>query len=116
MPEILLRLHLFVHSKGHVTDAWWQRSMDTDHLPEVGDEIQLWGREDGPLALVRRRWWRPDGTPLIELASLIAGSRGNTQPPRLDERGRPEWVPWDPGKGAPAALLRAAGWGALADD
>ncbi len=116
MAEILLRLRVLDHGTNEraKTDKRWQRSIDVEFLPSLGDLIQLWGREDSVLSPVRRRWWRPDGTPLLVLAQLSVDSPYTTPPP--DEPGLGlRWIPWSSDKGDLAAWLRSAGWAVLTD-
>jgi len=111
MSEVQVQLRVVNHTT-RPADAWWHTILDTDFLPDVGDEIQLWGREDGPVAAVTRRWWRTDGIPVVQLVQLIVDSQRDNSP-SVDERGRLSWVPWHSDKGDPAALLRSAGWAVL---
>lgn len=116
MTEILLRLRVLNHGKpsGGAFDVRWHRSIDVEFVPALGDEIQLWGREDGPLSPVRRRWWRTDGTPLLELAELSVDNPHRTVPPSDPGLGY-RWVPWSSDSGDYVRLLRSAGWAVLAD-
>jgi hypothetical protein len=113
MPEILVRLRVFDHSGPSRTDTWWQNCMSTAFLPTTDDDIQLWGSEDGPLAPVTRRWWRPSGLVVVEVVNLIVDSPSAGNP--ADDNGRLRWIPWHAAKGVPAQLLQEAGWEALGD-
>lgn len=113
MAEVVLRLRVLDHSGARLGGAWWQRALDTVLVPGVGDDVQLWGDQDGPLAPVKRRWWRPDGAVVIEVVQMSVDSATRADP--LGEDGRLMWLPWSSDRGNPAELLRAAGWEALAD-
>lgn len=119
MAEVILRLRVLDHSGRRVgaaplSDIWWQRTMDTPHLPDIGDEVQLWGGQDGPLASVKRRWWRPDGRVVVQLVEMNVDSAHAAH--ALDENNRLMWLPWSSGKGDPAELLRSSGWEVLPHD
>lgn len=117
MAEVILRLRVLDHAmpvKDNF-DTRWQRLIDVEFVPALGDEIQLWGREDGVLSPVRRRWWRTDGTPLLELAEMSVDISVRAIPPSDPDLGL-RWVPWFSDKGDPAELLRGAGWEVLPYD
>lgn|GEM_PF-6617707 len=119
MAEVILRLRVLDHSGVRVggaplNDTWWQRAIDTAHLPGVGDDVQLWGEHDGPLVPVKRRWWRPDGAVAVEVVQMIFDSATRADP--VGDDGRLMWLPWNSARGNPAELLRAAGWECLTDD
>lgn len=113
MAEVVLWLRVFDHSGPRLAETWWQRALDTPHLPGVGDDVQLWGEHNGPLAPVNRRWWRPDGAVVIEVVQMSVDSANCADP--VGENGRLMWLPWSSDRGGPAELLRAAGWEVLAD-
>lgn len=118
MAEIVLRLRVLDHSGRRVgaaalSDVWWQRTVDTPQVPGVGDDVQLWGDQDGPLAPVKRRWWRPDGRVVVQVVEMSVDSTARAD--ALGEDNRLMWLPWSSSKGDPAELLRAAGWEVLPD-
>lgn len=113
MAEIVLRLRVLDHSGERLKDTWWQHVTETAYLPGIGDDVQLWGEHDGPVAPVKRRWWRPDGRVCVEVAQMSVDSSTRADP--LDEDGRLIWLPWSSDKGDPAELLRGAGWEVLSD-
>lgn len=111
MAEVILWLRVLGHAGQRVNDTWWQRTIDTAHLPDIGDEVQLWGGQDGPLAPVRRRWWRPDGGIVVQLVEMSVDSARAAL--ALDENNRLMWLPWSSDKGDPAGLLHGSGWEVL---
>jgi hypothetical protein len=97
-----------------VKDTIWQKYMTTAFLPDASDDVQLWDSEAGPspLAAVVRRWWRPDGRVLIQVAELVIDTPGNAP---IAASARPNWVRWGPAEGDAARLLQGAGWEMLSD-
>jgi hypothetical protein len=114
MPEVVLWLRVLDHSAPGIADTWWQHNLDTPHPPGVGDDVQLWGDRDGPLAPVKRRWWRPDGVIVVETVEVSVDYSGAPADP-MGEDGRLRWLPWRSSGGDVTALLRAAGWEVLGD-
>jgi hypothetical protein len=114
VAEVVLRLRVLDHAGPRVADTWWQRTVDTAHLPGEGDDVQLWGEHDGPAAPVKRRWWRPDGRVCVEVVQVSVDSPTRADP--LGEDGRLKWLPWSSSQGDVAELLRGAGWELLQDD
>lgn len=108
MPEIVLRLRVIDHSGPKLTETWWQKHVSVGFLPAVGDDIQLWGAEDGVLVPVKRRWWRIDGRVLVETVELVIDSPNLGDSTGRD--GRFRWVPWRSDKGDPGSLLCTVGW------
>jgi hypothetical protein len=115
MPEILLRLRVHDHSGASARDTTWQRALDTAFPPTVGDDVQVWGDQDGPLAPVKRRWWQPGGQVVVEVVEMSIDYAGEYVNP-LGKDGRLRWIPWRSERGEVAELLREAGWEVLADD
>lgn len=107
VSDIVLRLRVFDHHESPPVDRYWQRVLETDFLPTTGDDVLLWGLDDGPAAPVRRRWWRPDGRVCVELASVSLGGKGGGDPMK---DGRLQWLPMGQTGVALAKQLRSAGW------
>lgn len=107
MAEILLQIRVFDHSGPIAKDAWWVRVIDVGFLPEAGDSVQLWGDNDGPLAPVKQRWWRPDGCVCVELVPIVLNS--DTGQNAMKD-GRLQWVPQHRKSRDLTRLLLEAGW------
>lgn len=107
MSEIVLRIRLFDHSAPLVDDTYWQRTSETGFLPDLTDDVLLWGADDGPAAPVKRRWWRTDGRVCVELVPIVLnGSSGRT----AMQDGRLQWIPQNRKREALVADLLGAGW------
>lgn len=107
MTEVVLRLRVFDHHASPPEDAYWRRTLETDFLPTMDDDVLLWGTDDGPAAPVKRRWWRPDGLVCVELASVVLGGKNGGDAMR---DGRLQWLPMGQTGDVLAERLRSAGW------
>lgn len=107
MTEVVLWTRVFDHSGPSVETTFWERAVEVEFLPGENDLAQLWEGNDGPLAPVHRRWWRPDGKVCVELVS-ITNNGGNGSSAMKD--GRLQWVPLRIESRKLAELLRSAGW------
>jgi hypothetical protein len=112
MSEIVLRVRVLDHSGPAVKDTYWQRSVETGFIPTTGDDVLLWGVDDGPAAPVKRRWWRIDGRVCVELVPVVLnGDNGSA----AMKDGRLQWVPMHRKSRDLAKLLGDAGWEVMAD-
>jgi hypothetical protein len=92
------------------THELWERRVEMDHLPNVGDTIDLTPADedgDGIAWPVKRRYWRHDGTTVLELAVMQvnpdqAAKEACNGTTRIGHN-------IDGGESADA-MLRAAGW------
>lgn len=107
MPEIILRTHVFDRSGDPAEDTTWERTVEVGFLPGENDSVQLWGDDNGPLAPVKQRWWRPDGRICVELVSVVNNGSNGSQ---AMKDGRLQWVPLHQRKRDLVRHLRGAGW------